>query len=86
MTTIISGLPTIPRPSISTSKLISRQPPEMVAKLGDIIKDFVAANIQGMMRDIDAGSIEPTGDTPELTEGTVEAKPHSPRGSSGDSA
>lgn len=45
-------------------KLISREPPEMVAKLGDMIGEFVRGNIQAMMRDIEAGNVEATGDTP----------------------
>ena len=46
-------------------KLISREPPEMVNRLADMIGDFVRANVQAILRDIDAGDVEAVGDTPE---------------------
>ena len=53
-------------------KLISREAPEMVHKLSDMIGEFVRGNIQAMLRDIEAGEVEaigPSPDTPALTEG-----------------
>ena len=55
-------------------KLISREPPEMVAKLGDMIGDFVRGNIQAMLREIESGDVDAEGDTPkapELAEATT---------------
>ena len=54
-------------------KLISREPPEMVAKLADIIGEFVRGNIQAMIRDIEAGNVEATGETPAMPEPQREA-------------
>lgn len=49
-------------------KLISREPPEMVSKLADIIGEFVRGNIQAMLRNIEAGDVEAIGDSPPMPE------------------
>ena len=49
-------------------KLVSREPPEMVSKLSDMIGEFVRGNIQLMLQEIDAGNVEPVGDSPAAPE------------------
>ena len=49
-------------------KLISRDPPEMVTKLGDMIGEFIRGNVLAMLQEIDAGNVEPAGDTPGMPE------------------
>lgn len=45
-------------------KLVSREPPEMVSKLANMVGDFVRGNITAMLRDIEAGEVEAIGPSP----------------------